>query len=55
MSLLDRERIKLITLQKKIGPALAQVDQEFRRITNGDSPLTGEIWAHPVAAVRPGW
>jgi len=46
MSLLDRERIKLITLQKKIGPALAKVDQEFRRITDGDSPLTGEICEH---------
>ncbi len=46
MGLVDRERIKLITLQKKIGPALAQVDEEFRRITDGDSPLTIEICDH---------
>jgi octaprenyl-diphosphate synthase len=46
MGLVDRERIKLITLQRKIGPALEQVDQEFRRITRGDSPLTREICDH---------
>ncbi len=46
MGLVDRERIKLITLQKKIGPALEQVDEEFRRITDGDSPLTIEICDH---------
>lgn len=46
MGLVDRERIKLITLQQKIGPALAQVDEEFRRITDGDSPLTIEICNH---------
>jgi len=46
MSLLDRERIKLITLQKKIGPALKLVDAEFRRITDGDSPLTRDICDH---------
>jgi len=46
MGLVDRERIKLITLQKKIGPALKLVDEEFRRITDGDSPLTIEICDH---------
>jgi len=46
MSMLERERIKLITLQRKIAPALAQVDAEFRRITDGDSPLTREICDH---------
>ena len=46
MGLVDRERIKLITLQKKIGPALKQVDSEFRRITDGDSPLTVDICDH---------
>lgn len=46
MGLVDRERIKLITLQKKIGPALELVDTEFRRITDGDSPLTIDICDH---------
>lgn len=46
MSLLDRERIKLVSLQKKIGPALKKVDAEFLRITEGDSPLTREICEH---------
>lgn len=46
MGLVDRERIKLITLQRKIGPALKSVDSEFRRITDGDSPLTADICHH---------
>ncbi len=46
MGLVDRERIKLVTLQRKIGPALKLVDREFRRITEGDSPLTREICEH---------
>jgi octaprenyl-diphosphate synthase len=46
MGLVDRERIKLITLQQKIGPALQRVDEEFRRITDGDSPLTRDICDH---------
>ena len=46
MSLLDRERIKLISLQKKIGPALKKVDAEFLRMTRGNSPLTREICDH---------
>ncbi len=46
MSLMDRERIKLITLQRKIGPALKKVDIEFRRITDGDSPMTRAICEH---------
>ncbi len=46
MGLVDRERIKLATLQRKIGPALSAVDREFLRITTGDSPLTREICEH---------
>ncbi len=46
MGLVDKERIKLITLQRKIGPALTLVDKEFRAITDGDSPLTREICDH---------
>ncbi|MCP4571861.1 MAG: polyprenyl synthetase family protein [bacterium] len=46
MSMLESERVKLATLQKKIAPALAEVDEEFRRITDGDSPLTREICDH---------
>lgn len=46
MGLVDRERIKLITLQRKIGPALELVDQQFRRITDGNSPLTRKICEH---------
>lgn len=46
MSLLDRERIKLISLQKKIGADLKKVDAEFLRITRGDSPLTQDICDH---------
>jgi len=46
MGLVDKERIKLITLQAKIGPALAEVEKEFRRITDGDSPLTRDICDH---------
>jgi len=44
--MLERERIKLITLQKKIGPTLEKVEQEFLRITDGTSPLTRDICAH---------
>ncbi len=46
MGLVDRERIKLATLQLKIAPALAAVDREFQRITTGDSPLTRDICDH---------
>ena len=46
MSLLDRERIKLITLQRKIAPALAQVGEELARISDGTSPLTRDICRH---------
>lgn len=46
MSLMDRERIKLITLQRKISPYLKKVDEEFQKITDGDSPLTKDICAH---------
>jgi octaprenyl-diphosphate synthase len=46
MGLVDRERIKLITLQRRIAPALKLVDDEFLRITDGDSPLTRDICAH---------
>lgn len=44
--MLERERIKLITLQEKIGSTLKLVDEEFRRITDGNSPLTREICDH---------
>jgi len=46
MSILDRERIKRITLQKKMGPPLRRVEEEFAAITVGDSPLTSAICAH---------
>ena len=46
MGLVDRERIKLITLQRKIGPALELVDQQFRSMTDGNSPLTRDICEH---------
>ncbi len=46
MGMLERERIKLITLQKKIGPTLELVEEEFRRITDGNSPLTRDICDH---------
>ncbi len=46
MSILDNERVKLVMLQRKIGPALEQVDAEFRRIADGESPLTREICDH---------
>ena len=46
MGMLERERIKLITLQKKIGPTLKLVDEEFQRITDGESPLTSRICDH---------
>jgi geranylgeranyl pyrophosphate synthase len=46
MGLVDRERIKLATLQLKIAPALEAVDREFQRITTGDSPLTRDICDH---------
>ena len=44
--MLERERIKLITLQKKIGPTLKLVEQEFLRIIDGSSPLTKCICDH---------
>ncbi len=46
MGLVDRERIKLITLQRTISPALARMEEEFQRITEADSPLTREICDH---------
>lgn len=46
MGMLERERIKLITLQRKIGPTLDKVEDEFRRITDGHSPLTRDICDH---------
>jgi len=44
--MLEHERIKLVTLQQKIAPALAAVDVEFQRLAAGDTPLTREICAH---------
>jgi len=46
MDTVDPERVKLMTLQSKIGPALAAVDDELRRIISGGSPLTDEICEH---------
>ena len=46
MGMLERERIKLITLQRKIGPTLELVEEEFQRITDGNSPLTRDICDH---------
>lgn len=46
MGMLERERIKLITLQRKIGPTLKLVEEEFQRITDGNSPLTRDICDH---------
>ncbi len=46
MSMLEHERIKLVTLQQKIAPALAQVDAEFQLLTAGETPLTREICEH---------
>ena len=46
MSMLEHERIKLVTLQQKIAPALAAVDTEFLRLTAGETPLTREICDH---------
>ncbi|PIV80711.1 hypothetical protein COW53_08270 [bacterium CG17_big_fil_post_rev_8_21_14_2_50_64_8] len=46
MGLVDRERIKLVTLQRTIAPALARMEEEFQRITEASSPLTREICDH---------
>jgi len=46
MSQMDKERIKLITLQTKIETALNEVAEMFTNITDGDSPLTHEICMH---------
>ncbi len=46
MGIVDKERIKLITLQRTIAPALARMETEFQRITEADSPLTREICEH---------
>ncbi len=46
MGFVDKERIKLITLQRTIAPALKAMEAEFQRITEADSPLTQEICDH---------
>ncbi len=46
MGFVDKERIKLITLQRTIAPALEEMEAEFQRITEADSPLTREIIEH---------
>ncbi len=46
MSLLDRERIKLNTLQQRIQPALALFEEEFAAVMNGGTPLIQEICQH---------
>ncbi len=49
MSILDRERIKLIFLQRKIQSALDEVQDQFAALTDGDSPLTRDICEHILA------
>jgi octaprenyl-diphosphate synthase len=46
MSLRDFERIKLITLQKRIASAMSRFEEEFAAAASGDTPLTREICAH---------
>ncbi len=46
MGIMDKERIKLVTLQRTIAPALADMEREFQRITEADSPLTRKIIDH---------
>lgn len=46
MSILDRERIRLRTLQKIIDPDLARFEAELARIMAGGSPLAREICDH---------
>ncbi len=46
MGFVDKERIKLITLQGTIAPALERVEAVFQRITGADSLLAKEICDH---------
>jgi len=46
MSLLDRERIKLITLQQRIKSSLDRFELEFDAVMNGGSPLVQDICDH---------
>jgi octaprenyl-diphosphate synthase len=46
MSLLDRERIQLITLQQKIGPALKRFETELAKILTDSQGLTRQICDH---------
>lgn len=46
MSLLDRERIKLLTLQRIVAPELERFEAELAALMAGGTPLAGEICAH---------
>jgi octaprenyl-diphosphate synthase len=46
MSLQDFERVKLITLQRRIASAMRRFEEEFAAVTTGGTPLTQEICAH---------
>ncbi len=46
MSHSDPERITLVSVQQMVKPALARFEEEFARVTDGNTPLTKEICAH---------
>lgn len=46
MSLLDRERIQLWTLQKIIGTELDRFDDAYARLMTGETPLIEDVCAH---------
>jgi octaprenyl-diphosphate synthase len=46
MSLLDRERVKLLTLQQIVAPELARFEAELGALMGGGSPLVREICHH---------
>lgn len=46
MSLLDRQRVQLLTLQKIIGSELKRFDAEFNAMMKGETPLIEDVCAH---------
>jgi octaprenyl-diphosphate synthase len=46
MSLLDRERIQLWSLQKSIGGELDRFDEAYTRLMTGETPLIEDVCAH---------
>ena len=46
MSLLDRERIQLWSLQKTIGGELDRFDDAYARLMTGETPLIEDVCAH---------